>query len=129
MDRPGGSNSPTLFGDWLGLRSALEWTYVAQVARWLAVQPNVQYVIKTGGSGAIPNALVLGAQISVDVLGRRERGRARPRRPSFEQGACGRARPTIVSPRERQRIGFGNDAAARSPICLPIADPTSVELR
>ena len=43
----------------------LEWTYVAQVARWLAVQPNVQYVIKPGGSGAIPNALVLGAQLSV----------------------------------------------------------------
>ena len=43
----------------------LEWTYVAQVARWLAVQPNVQYVIKPGGSGATPNALVLGAQLSV----------------------------------------------------------------
>jgi porin len=43
----------------------LEWTYVAQVARWLSVQPNVQYVIKPGASSAIPNALVLGVQVSV----------------------------------------------------------------
>jgi porin len=47
------------------LEIVLEWTYVAQVARWLAVQPNVQYVIKPGGSSAVPNALVLGMQLSV----------------------------------------------------------------
>jgi len=43
----------------------LEWTYSIQVARWLAVQPDVQYVVKPGGSGAIPNALVLGFQLSM----------------------------------------------------------------
>ncbi|MFZ4482355.1 MAG: carbohydrate porin [Chthoniobacterales bacterium] len=29
------------------------------------VQPNVPYVIQPGGTGAIPNALVFGAQIGV----------------------------------------------------------------
>lgn len=42
-----------------------EWTHVIQVARWLAVQPDVQYIVKPGGTGAIPNALVLGVQIAV----------------------------------------------------------------
>ena len=44
---------------------ALEWTYAVQVGRWLKVQPDVQYVIKPGGTGAIPNALVLGVQLAV----------------------------------------------------------------
>jgi porin len=44
---------------------ALEWTYVIQVARWLTVQPDVQYIIKPGGAGDIPNALVLGFQLAV----------------------------------------------------------------
>jgi porin len=35
-----------------------EWSYSIQVARWLAVQPDVQYIVKPGGSSAIPNALV-----------------------------------------------------------------------
>src|SRR5262249_8000842 len=41
---------------------ALEWTYAIQVARWLSVQPDVQYIIRPGGSSSIPNALVLGTQ-------------------------------------------------------------------
>jgi porin len=44
---------------------ALEWTYIVQAARWLAVQPDVQYIIKPGGTGTIPNALVVGFQLSV----------------------------------------------------------------
>jgi len=44
---------------------ALEWTYVIQVTRWLAVQPDVQYIIKPGGTGNIPNALVLGFQLAM----------------------------------------------------------------
>ena len=44
---------------------ALEWTYIIQMARWLTVQPDVQYIIKPGGTGTIPNALVVGFQVSV----------------------------------------------------------------
>jgi len=43
-----------------------EWSYSIQVARWLAVQPDVQYIVKPGGSSAIPNALVAGVQVSVN---------------------------------------------------------------
>jgi len=44
---------------------ALEWTYALQVARWLSIQPDVQYIIRPGGGGHIPNALVLGTQFAV----------------------------------------------------------------
>jgi porin len=44
---------------------ALEWTYVVQVTPWLQVQPDVQYVIRPGGTGNIPDALVLGFQLAV----------------------------------------------------------------
>ena len=44
----------------------LEWSYSVQVARWLAVQPDVQYIVKPGGSSATPNALVVGMQIAVN---------------------------------------------------------------
>jgi porin len=44
----------------------LEWTYGIQVARWLAVQPDVQYVVRPNGSSAIPNALILGFQVSMN---------------------------------------------------------------
>jgi len=30
------------------------------------VQPDVQYIVKPGGSSAIPNALVAGVQVSVN---------------------------------------------------------------
>ena len=46
--------------------SVFEWSYSIQVARWLAVQPDVQYIVKPGGSSAIPNALVVGFQVSVN---------------------------------------------------------------
>jgi len=44
----------------------LEWTYGIQVARWLTVQPDVQYVVRPNGSSAIPNALILGFQVSMN---------------------------------------------------------------
>jgi porin len=44
---------------------ALEWTYVIQVTPWLQVQPDVQYIIRPGGIGKIPDALVLGFQFAV----------------------------------------------------------------
>jgi porin len=43
----------------------LEWDYRAQVTPWLYVMPSIQYVIRPGGTGAIPNALVLGAELGV----------------------------------------------------------------
>jgi porin len=43
----------------------LEWDYRAQVTPWLYVMPSVQYVIRPGGTGEIPNALVLGAEIGI----------------------------------------------------------------
>jgi porin len=36
-----------------------------QLTPWLYVMPSVQYVIRPGGTGSIPNALVLGAEIGV----------------------------------------------------------------
>jgi porin len=44
--------------------TAVELTYLAQLAPWLAVQPDLQYVIAPGGTGATPNALVLGLRVA-----------------------------------------------------------------
>lgn len=45
----------------------LEWMYKIQLTEWLNIQPDVQYVIKPGGTGEIPNALVLGFQLGVSI--------------------------------------------------------------
>lgn len=45
----------------------LEWSYILQLTPWLQLQPDIQYVIKPGATGDIPNALVLGAQIAVNI--------------------------------------------------------------
>lgn len=45
----------------------LELSYVLQLTPWLQLEPDVQYVIEPGGTGNIPNALVLGAQIAVNL--------------------------------------------------------------
>jgi porin len=42
---------------------ALEWTYMIQVAPWLQVQPDIQYIINPGGTGRIKDPLVLGFQL------------------------------------------------------------------
>jgi len=42
-----------------------EWGYRLQFTKFAYVQPNIQWVINPGGTGNIPNALVLGAQMSV----------------------------------------------------------------
>jgi porin len=46
---------------------ALELTYIIQARRWLQVQPDLQYIIKPGGTGKIPNALVLGFQLALTL--------------------------------------------------------------
>jgi porin len=45
----------------------LEGTYIFQVTPWLGIQPDVQVIVHPGGSSAIPDALVVGMQLSVDI--------------------------------------------------------------
>lgn len=44
----------------------LEWTYAIAVARWLTVQPDIQYIVNPGGRSGVDNALVVGAQLQVE---------------------------------------------------------------
>ena len=44
----------------------LEWNYGMEVTRWFRFQPDVQWIVRPGATGQIPNALVLGAQASID---------------------------------------------------------------
>ncbi len=46
---------------------ALELTYIVQATKWLQVQPDLQYIINPGGTGKIPNALVLGFQLALTL--------------------------------------------------------------
>jgi porin len=43
----------------------LEGGYRVNLTKFAYVQPDVQWIINPGGTGTIPNALVLGAQIGV----------------------------------------------------------------
>ena len=45
--------------------TTVELTYLAQLGSWLALQPDVQYVIHPGGTRATRNALVLGLRLAV----------------------------------------------------------------
>ncbi len=38
-----------------------------QVTKWSYIQPDLQYVIDPGGTGDIPNAVVIGAQMGVTL--------------------------------------------------------------
>ncbi len=44
----------------------LEWNYGIAVTRWFTFQPDVQWVVRPGATGRIPNALVVGAQAVLD---------------------------------------------------------------
>jgi porin len=55
----------TIAGDPAADETSLELTYQAQLASWLTVQPDLQYVIHPGGTGAGRNAVVLGVRIAV----------------------------------------------------------------
>jgi porin len=48
-----------------GYEIALEAGYRFQITKFAYVQPNLQWIINPGGTGNIPNALVLGAQMNV----------------------------------------------------------------
>lgn len=43
----------------------LEWGYRVQLTPFAYIQPDIQWVLNPGGTGNIPNALVLGAQMGV----------------------------------------------------------------
>ncbi len=45
--------------------SIAEIDYNIQIAPWLSVRPNLQYVIRPGGTGKIPNAVVIGLHMGV----------------------------------------------------------------
>jgi porin len=45
----------------------LEWTYEIALAPWLTVQPDMQYIVRPGGTGDISNALVIGVQIAMNL--------------------------------------------------------------
>jgi porin len=45
--------------------SIAEIDYNVQIAPWLSVRPNLQYVIRPGGTGTIPNAFVIGLHTDV----------------------------------------------------------------
>ncbi|MGH7849204.1 MAG: carbohydrate porin [Thermodesulfobacteriota bacterium] len=38
-----------------------------QITPWLGIQPDVQLIVHPGGNAGIPDALVAGMQISVDI--------------------------------------------------------------
>lgn len=54
----GGSN-PT------GAEMVVEFTYQAQITRWLVVQPDLQYIINPGGTSDLNNAFAVGARASL----------------------------------------------------------------
>lgn len=45
----------------------LEWAYVYQITPWLQFEPDLQYIVRPGGTGDIPDALVVGAEISINL--------------------------------------------------------------
>jgi porin len=50
----------------VGHEALIEATYSFAIAKWLALQPDLQYVIHPGGTGDLANALVIGARLSAN---------------------------------------------------------------
>lgn len=48
-----------------GYEAVIEATYDAQLTKWLHVQPDLQYIIRPGGTGDYGNALVLGLRVAL----------------------------------------------------------------
>jgi len=44
----------------------MEVNYAVHVTKWFTFQPNVQYIVRPGGTGTIPNAVVLGLQTTMN---------------------------------------------------------------
>lgn len=74
---PGRDSDTTAFGAAYGLFSdalaqtsyelVLEWTHAFVLTSALTVQPDIQYILRPGGSSSVPNALVLGVQIAMKL--------------------------------------------------------------
>jgi carbohydrate-selective porin OprB len=45
----------------------LELNYQYNITSWLYVQPDIQGVLRPSGTGGVPNALVLAAQVGVTL--------------------------------------------------------------
>ncbi len=60
-----GNSGAAYQGNTTSYEMALEWGYRVQLNSFFYIQPDVQYIVQPGGTGSIPNALVLGAQIGV----------------------------------------------------------------
>jgi porin len=58
------ANQVTL-GGYATYELVYEWGYRINMTKFAYIQPDLQWVINPGGTGTIPNALVLGAQIGV----------------------------------------------------------------
>jgi porin len=58
------ANEATL-GGYANYELVYEWGYRINLTKFAYVQPDAQWVINPGGTGNIPNALVLGAQVGV----------------------------------------------------------------
>jgi porin len=58
------ANQATL-GGYATYEIVYEWGYRINMTKFAYIQPDVQWVVNPGGTGTIPNALVLGAQIGV----------------------------------------------------------------
>lgn len=65
-DQESAGEAATLAGSNRGLEMIFEASYQAQISPWLAVQPDLQYILQPGGSTAIPNALVIGISVDID---------------------------------------------------------------
>ena len=44
-----------------------ELTHILEITSWLNIQPDIQYIVHPGGSGEIPDALVIGVLMAVDI--------------------------------------------------------------
>ncbi|MEO8207264.1 MAG: carbohydrate porin [Chthoniobacterales bacterium] len=49
----------------VGAEMVLEFTYQAQLNKWLSIQPDLQYIINPGGNQNLGNAFVIGGRMSV----------------------------------------------------------------
>ncbi len=72
---PGRNDDATAFGLAFGKFSKdlsgqdfemlLEWSHTFGVTHWLSVQPDIQYIIHPGGTGEIPDSLVIGMEVGI----------------------------------------------------------------
>ncbi len=50
---------------WATVETVLEWSYIIQITENLQLQPDIQWIMQPSGLRSIPNALVLGCQVTL----------------------------------------------------------------